>query len=81
MNGLVMGGSVHRRTDIRAERLHDIDDAGAIAEGVQLTGTTNYSGKARDAFARLWDEINAERGYPWASNPFVWVIKWELLAV
>ena len=29
------------------------------------------------SFWSLWDSINAKRGYPWNSNPFVWVIKFE----
>ncbi len=27
-----------------------------------------------DAYAFLWDQINAERGYPWAKNDWVWPI-------
>lgn len=29
------------------------------------------------AYKRLWDSINAARGYSWDSNPFIWVIKYE----
>lgn len=29
---------------------------------------------AKDSFRTLWDSINAHRGYPWESNPYVWVI-------
>lgn len=32
-----------------------------------------YTG--RWAFAEMWDSINAKRGHPWASNPWVWVIE------
>jgi hypothetical protein len=31
----------------------------------------------RAAFARLWDSINAKRGYSWESNPWVWAITFE----
>ena len=31
----------------------------------------------KEAFAGLWDSINAKRGYPWESNPWVWVISFE----
>lgn len=31
----------------------------------------------RMAFAALWDSINAARGFPWASNPWVWVVGWK----
>ena len=26
------------------------------------------------AFSRLWDSINAARGYPWSADPWVWVV-------
>ena len=29
------------------------------------------------AFARLWDSINAKRGYGWSTNPYVWVIEFK----
>lgn len=29
------------------------------------------------AFRRLWDSINAKRGYSWKSNPWVWVVEFE----
>lgn len=32
---------------------------------------------ARRAFLKLWDQINAERGYPASSNPWVWVVSFE----
>jgi len=28
-------------------------------------------------FMFLWQDINAKRGYPWESNPWVWVITFE----
>ena len=28
----------------------------------------------RVAYTKLWDRINAARGYPWSSNPWVWVL-------
>jgi hypothetical protein len=28
---------------------------------------------AKGSFSSLWELINAERGYPWDSNPWVWV--------
>ncbi len=32
------------------------------------------------AFIRVWDSLNAKRGYSWASNPWVWVISYKLLS-
>lgn len=33
----------------------------------------------RAHFASGWDSINAKRGYPWSSNPFVWAITFNRL--
>ena len=32
---------------------------------------------AKADYMMLWDAINAKRGYPWASNPFVWAISFR----
>jgi hypothetical protein len=56
-------------TGIRVERLQDISDEDAAAEGVSIHPS------ARMAFASLWDKINGKNN--WNSNPFVWVISFE----
>lgn len=28
----------------------------------------------QESFRTLWDSINAQRGFGWASNPWVWVV-------
>ena len=82
-------------TDIRVERVQDIDEMGALEEGTpteyfkkvhgtykeshQTTTGEFISGSARDAFSRLWDSINAARGYSWESNPWVWVIDFKVI--
>jgi len=38
-----------------------------------------YTLAAQHAFAELWDEINAKRGYPWDSNPWVWVLDFRVV--
>lgn len=73
-----------RVTDVRVERLQEITDEDAIAEGVtefggQFKGAyhagDHMSGvSARECFARLWDSLNAKRGYGWDVNPWVWAI-------
>lgn len=60
-------------TDIKVERVQDIDDDDAIDEGVG--GNINEGPTA--AFAELWDTINAKRGYSWESNPWCWVIEFR----
>ncbi len=67
-----------RITDIRVERLQDISEDDAKAEGVgyknpgYLPGTKgNWIG----SFAYLWNKINGAGA--WESNPWVWVISFE----
>lgn len=62
-------------TGIRAERLQDISEADALAEGVTLRGTTRWETEAREAYSALWESINGENS--WSSNPFVWVIEFK----
>ncbi len=82
-----------RVTDVRVERLQDITEAGAFAEGVkdpynyqnpewydQRNLTTSYS---RDAFAGLWDSTIKKADlslYGWDANPWVWVIEFERIS-
>lgn len=71
-------------TDIRVERLNDISQEDAQAEGMGLTGwRPTYSdpdsgGEVQtpyDNFAELWESIYGQDS--WQSNPFVWVIKFK----
>ena len=55
-------------TGVRVERLQDISEADAIAEGVY----TDPACPAYDAYAQLWDEINGLGS--WEANPWVWVV-------
>lgn len=69
--------------EIRAERLQDITEGDAEAEGIQPVSLPAAvrdlgAGGYRPAFAKLWDSINADRGFSWESNPFVWVIKFSI---
>lgn len=68
-------------TDVRVERLQEITEEDARAEGVKAYGPNNCSGtSARIAFAQLWDSLNEKRGYEWRVNPWVWVIEFERIA-
>jgi hypothetical protein len=75
-------------TGVRVERVQEITDADAIAEGLlvrcgdvhpELTeyscGDGFWTTKPRTAFFRLWDSINAERGFSVEVNPWVWPVE------
>jgi hypothetical protein len=64
-------------TDIRVERVQEITESDARAEGC-CTGWEDYPKTNRELFAELWDSINAARGYSWESNPWVWVVEFEI---
>ena len=70
-----------RVTDVRIERLQEIDADGVLAEG--MTTGAAFCGDmeiAAQEFARLWDSTikPTERAlYGWAANPWVWVIDFE----
>lgn len=70
-------------TEISVERVQDITEEGALAEGVKSTAELTesrddyYGLYASEHFHELWDSINEKRGYPWKSNPWVWVIKFR----
>ncbi len=67
--------------NIRIERLQEISEEDAKAEGIAVGRTGRYLPGNCDyatwAFHILWDSINAKRGYGWDSNPWVWVIEFE----
>lgn len=75
------------------QRLQDMTEADAKAEGVKACAThgrwlgpprkgetePGCFSSARDAFASLWDGINAPRGFGWTANPDVVVLRfWEV---
>lgn len=66
-----------RVTAVRVERLGKLSDSDARAEGLTRGDVNNHGGPV-PAFAVLWDTINGERA-PWASNPWVWVVSFEVL--
>lgn len=74
---------------VRVERLQDITEDDARAEGITNGGCLNCgedepcgcdspAPDARDTFCRLWNTINAKRA-PWDSNPWVWVIEFRVV--
>ena len=65
--------------DIRVERVQDISEEDAKAEGVIYSADPHspHGNGYIPQFHFLWDSINAKRGYSWESNPFVWVVEFE----
>jgi hypothetical protein len=66
---------------VRVERLQDITEADAIAEGIQKSGRTGgylpgNCDYAKWAFEVLWDQINGKHA-SWASNPWVFVLEFK----
>jgi hypothetical protein len=78
-------------TGVRVERLQDISEADAIAEGAILhdgrgTGHTGFRHNRDDGFVwaaakasymRLWEQINGTGS--WEANPWVWVVEFRRL--
>jgi len=82
-----------RVTNVRIERLQDISEDDARAEGMESEEYLEYYEWAvsvappgsilptiQSAFAGLWDKLNARRGYGWDTNPWVWVIEFERIS-
>lgn len=65
-------------TDVRVERLQDISEADAIAEGVSMpdgTPTPPEFWSYRQEFGCLWQSINGPGS--WDANHWVWVIEFK----
>lgn len=67
---------------VRVERLQDITEEDARAEGIDITPPQIVHGhlasmSAREKFENLWHDINGKRA-PWASNPWVWVLTFKV---
>jgi hypothetical protein len=75
-------------TAVRVERLQDISVPDALREGIEcddaeeramIEAIGDGDDRHKEAFANLWDSINAKRGYGWDSNPWVWVVEFTPL--
>jgi hypothetical protein len=73
-------------TRVRCQQLQAISREDAIAEGLEShddDGVTYYGPfregqyDPRSAYRKLWDALNAKRGYSWESDPWVWVIEFR----
>ncbi len=76
-------------TGVRVERLQNLSEADAIAEGIDKTaagfwstyGQSDADGtySPRLSYQCLWDGLNAARGCGWDANPWVWVVEFKRL--
>ena len=79
-----------RVTDVRVERLQDIKAIDAIREGFSGDRCThkpvhmaeneppcNICKSPKEKFIESWDNLHAERGYGWDTNPWVFVYCFE----
>jgi len=77
-------------TGVRVERLQDITEADALAEGVVQVPSGGYvvRGTAQDAcglchtspvtaFSIAWDDAYGEGDHAWEHNPWVWVVEFR----
>jgi hypothetical protein len=66
---------------VRVERVQDISGEDCVAEGIDALYEPDTNASAdhynRQTFAKLWDTINAKRGYGWDVNPWVWAIEFK----
>lgn len=74
--------------EVRVERLQDIDAYDAQAEGIRVSccecevcrrsATMCPADESAHlmVFSTLWDGLNRKK-YPWASNPWVWVLRFH----
>jgi len=75
---------------IKVERLHEITEEDAIAEGIERSISGNgrivwkhytkdkYGPSPVHSYETLWRKINGEES--WNENPFVWVIQFKVLS-
>jgi len=70
-------------TGVRVERLQDISEKDARAEGVTFDvsyyqfGRDFGAGNHRELFRRLWNTLHRKDDYTWESNPWVWVYEFK----
>ncbi len=74
-------------TGVKAQKLQDITEEDAKAEGVEkcIIGYKSKRGMEqgistyKQAFEKLWNSLNEKRGFGWALNPWTWAIKFSII--
>ncbi len=76
-------------TGVRVERLQNITESDAVAEGLEsrdwcgpsqvtLANGCTVHGQSVHCFKKLWESINGLNS--WDANPWVWVVEFRRLA-
>lgn len=79
-------------TEVRVQRLNEITNEDAIAEGIEpIPGKPglwrrydkicNQTSQPIKSFKNLWDSINAARGFGYFDKPWVWAISFKRCGV
>jgi hypothetical protein len=63
-----------RVKSVRVERLQDISDHDALAEGC-TANDMRHGDRLANVFVRLWQSINGSES--WEANPWVWVVEFQ----
>lgn len=80
-------------TKVRVERLQKITKEDAKAEGVEFADTAldgrlyrdysckelSFTSSPIDSYRGLWDSLDAERGFGWETNPYVFVYDFKVI--
>lgn len=72
-------------TNVHVERLHEITEEDALAEGITKTNLgfsyceNSYYASAKEAYESLWKSINGVQS--WLDNPWVWVITFKVVEI
>ena len=80
--------------EVRVQRLQDISEQDAIAEGlealtvfndgpnkwsVQIGGGSLSAPTARETFALLWNSLHTKLGERWDDNPWIYALTFEVV--
>ena len=78
--------------DIRPERVQDIPQSDALAEGIDhrratgmspggsgtfCVGKNHHASTPRESFALLWESVYGKGPFAWANNPWVWAVTFK----
>lgn len=68
---------------IKIQRLNEMTDTDAREEGAPASISLGWDGNRvrsyLESFIDIWDKLNADRGYGWIDNPYVWVINFKMV--